>query len=123
MAAHLRQLPRLHAEESLHTYTLIAAGNGLIKKEELQPIIAGWRSLLDGDRIDLDDRPRKRKTLDELIQPGLPLAAVRQGRCEMCEAERILTPTTVRGEQLQLCTTCRHAKNPRRKRRWWRKSE
>lgn len=63
----------LQAEESLRFVTIVAAGNGLIKKGERDQILSAWRR--DSRKI---GGSKRRQTLADLSAPGLPIIEVKK---------------------------------------------
>lgn len=63
----------LQARESLRRVTEIAAGNGLIKKEEREPIMREWR------RAATMDEPAKPTTIGDLVGNGIGLQVIHKG--------------------------------------------
>jgi len=74
VAAHLKMIRALQAEESLRRGTETAAGMGLMQESQRTAILSAWRreARLAG--------PRRRTTLEDLTAPGLPIVEVKRGR-------------------------------------------
>ena len=69
----LRMIDVLKAEESLRLVSIIALGNGLVKKGEREPILQAWRR-----EAKMVRRGKRRTTLADLSAPGLPIVEVKK---------------------------------------------
>lgn len=69
-------LPKLQAEEALRTSTILAIGNGTMKKAEIRKTLKNWERIASsGTRNAI--RP---KSLAEMQAMGLPIAVVQSSK-------------------------------------------